>query len=100
MLRRIASAKGQLTLTSTLHTMLDIGAGDRLVFAVLNARLTARVSHARDINDLFAALLGVKAYAGAAGEGEAFHEELAEPHIVPEESVEQGVRAALDIQSP
>lgn len=77
MLKATVTSKGQITLPSAVRKTLEIRPGDRIVFEVQDQTFTARVLRSRNIDDIFAALPGVKVFAGAAAEREAFHEGLA-----------------------
>ena len=65
------TGKGQVTLPRRIREALAIEVGDKLLFDIDDGELRVRVLHDRSVNDLFAALPGVEAYAGEDAEREA-----------------------------
>lgn len=76
MIQANVSAKGRVTLPSDVRKALAIKAGDRLIFEVSGDKLTARVLHTTNIDELFDALLGVDRVGSPQEERAAFHEAL------------------------
>lgn len=76
MIQATVSAKGRVTLPSDVRKALAIKAGDRLIFEVSGDKLTARVLHTTNIDELFDALLGVDRVGSPQEERAAFHEAL------------------------
>lgn len=65
------TGKGQVTLPRRVREALAIEVGDKLLFDIAEGELRVRVLRNRSVNDLFAALPGVEAYAGEEVEREA-----------------------------
>lgn len=69
--RATVTGKGQVTLPLRIRERLNIQTGDKLLFNIEDGVLKVSVLHGQGISELFAALPGVEAYAGAEAEEEA-----------------------------
>ena len=65
------TGQGQVTLPRRIREALATEVGDKLLFDIAEGELRVRVLRNRSVNDLFAALPGVDAYAGEDAEREA-----------------------------
>ena len=69
--KAVVTGEGQVTLPRRIREALNIESGDNLIFEVEDGGFKVRVVRGRGIDEPFAALPGVPAYAGEAAEEEA-----------------------------